>query len=83
LSSSFNSAATPRYDVLFARYENFQNGAQRPNPITGTDALGRYLPQLNFDVEHANDWIKKLSEKRSVSIPNVLLTEQQITPYIP
>ncbi len=84
LWTNFNEAqSAPHYDVLFARYENFQNGAQRPKPIAGADALKNYLVGLGFDAENANDWIKKLSEKRSVSIPNVMLTAVQIAPYIP
>ena len=74
--------STPRYNVLFSRYENFQNGAQRPNPIIGSDVLKNYLVGIGFDAENANDWITKLGEKRGISIPHVMLTEKQIAPYV-
>jgi hypothetical protein len=84
LWTNFNEPqGTPHYDLIFTRYENPHNGAQRPYHVVGTLALKIYLVEIGFDAEDAVDWIKKLSEKRSVSIPNVMLNAQQIAPYIP
>lgn len=82
LWTNFNERqSAPRYDILFSRYEGFRGGAQRPYAIVGTDALKNYLVGIGFEAENTNNWIKRFSEKRSVAIPNVMLSEKQIAPY--
>jgi hypothetical protein len=72
---------TPQYNLLFLRYEGFTNGAQQPNPILGTAALGAYLTKLGFAPEYTAKWIEKLHEKNVVSISNVMMPERQLGAY--
>jgi hypothetical protein len=71
--------ATPKYRLLFARYENFKSGAQQSNRLVGADALESYLVEINFTPDNAKNWVKQVNEKNSVSIPNVMMPE----PFIP
>jgi len=75
-------SATPKYRLLFARYEGFQGGAQPSKQITGTDALQAYLIELGFETVNAKNWIKQVQEKVSVAIPNVILEQEQLAPYL-
>ena len=63
--------ATPKYVLLFARYKGFRSGAQQPKRLVGADALQSYLNEVNFTPEEARNWVKQVTDNRSVSIPNV------------
>jgi hypothetical protein len=72
--------ATPRYMVLFARYQNFKNGAQPYKSIVGTDALESYLIEVGFTTENARRWTEQVREG-TISIPNVIMPEGQMAAY--
>jgi len=81
-SNSNEASATPKYRLLFARYAGFQSGAQQTKMIVGGDALEAYLTDLGFEAEDAKAWVRKLREQVSVSIPNVILQQEQLAPYL-
>jgi hypothetical protein len=76
-----DKTATPRYDLIFARYAGFKNGAQQSNKIIGTYALKAYLIDLGFAVENAEFWAKQASQKFAVSIPNVMMPGDRLTDF--
>jgi hypothetical protein len=73
--------ATPRYRLIFARYQNFKNGAQPSRSLVGDDALQTYLTEIGFRTENATGWIYQVHEKQSVSIPNVMMPEAEMAVY--
>jgi hypothetical protein len=75
-------AATPKYQLHFVRYSGFQSGAQPSKLIVGADGLESYLTELGFTPQNARQWIAQAHENRSVSIPNVMLPEQYLAPYL-
>ncbi len=72
--------ATPQYALLFVR--NTGGGALRPKRIVSTDGLKSYLIELGFSSDNATHWIEQVHGQGSVSIPNVVLAEPQLEPYI-
>jgi hypothetical protein len=50
---------TPRYNLIFARYAGFKDGAQQPYKITGPAALVDYLIELGFTAENAESWVQQ------------------------
>ena len=75
-------AATPRYRLLFARYQGFRGGAQPAKHIVGPEGLESYLVEIGFTVPDARRWIKQLHEgDRSISIPNVIMPPEHMAPY--
>jgi hypothetical protein len=75
---------TPRYNLFFARYANFRNGAQQPYEIVGDEALENYLVRLGFTVEDAKHWIDKVHhERNAASIPNVWMPDERLVDYEP
>jgi hypothetical protein len=74
-------AATPRYMVLFSRYQNFKSGAQPHKSIVGEEALADYLIAIGFKPADAKRWIREVSAKGTVSIPNVMMPEDQMAAY--
>lgn len=81
LWENHQQAAAPRYRLIFARYKNFRSGAQPSKKVVGDDALESYLVQIGFAASDAKLWIKQLQEKQSVSIPNVMMPEAEMSPY--
>ncbi len=75
-------AATPKYQLHFTRYIGFQSGAQPSKLIVGNDGLKSYLTELGFTPQDAETWTAQVHENRSVSIPNVMLPEQYLAPYL-
>lgn len=73
--------STPKYRLLFVPYRNFRNGAQPAKYLASTEALKSYLIQISFSREDADERVKQLNEKKSVSIPNVFLTERFLAEY--
>lgn len=73
--------ATPKYRLMFWRYKNFKSGAQKSKHLVGPDALESYLIEINFTPDDAKSSIKQVNEKHSVSIPNVMMTEQYVAAY--
>ena len=73
--------AMPRYDLLFLKYANFRNGAQQPNSIIGTDALGAYLIGLGFTAQDTHNWIEEVHTKNVAFIPNVMMPEKHLADY--
>jgi hypothetical protein len=73
--------ATPKYVLLFARYKGFRSGAQQAKRLVGADALQSYLNEVNFTPEEARDWVKQVTDNRSVSIPNVFLSQRFLADY--
>lgn len=73
--------ALPRYDLIFARYEGFKNGAQYPNKIAGPAALVDYLIELGFAAEDAENWVKQAHQRFCVSIPNVMMPDEHLADY--
>jgi hypothetical protein len=72
---------TPRYDLIFSRYAGFKNGAQQPGKVVGPAALVSYLINLGFTAEDAQNWVKQVHQKLSVSIRNVMLPDQHLADY--
>ncbi len=70
--------AIPHYDLIFARYAGFKNGAQQPNKIVGPAALESYLITMGFTAENAVGWVKQAQQQTSVSIPNVMMATQHL-----
>ncbi|HEY3972399.1 MAG TPA: hypothetical protein VGM18_05300 [Candidatus Sulfotelmatobacter sp.] len=73
--------ATPRYMLVFARYQNFKSGAQPAKHLVGADALESYLAEIGFDATDAKDWVKQLQAAGSVSIPHIWMPEEQMAAY--
>lgn len=73
--------ATPRYKLLFLKYVGFVNGAQKPKEIVGTANLESYLRSLKISTQHLTDLLKELGNKKSVSLDNFMLDEQQAAEY--
>jgi hypothetical protein len=73
--------ATPRYMLLFARYRNFKSGAQPSKKIVGKDALEAYLVAIGFEPRDAKEWARQVHEKQEVSIPHVMMPEDQMAVY--
>lgn len=74
--------ATPHYRLLFLRYTATPSGGVlQPKWIVGDQALHAYLVEIHFTSEDASSWIEQLKEKRSVSIPNVMLASQFLADY--
>jgi hypothetical protein len=71
--------ATPKYRLLFARYKNFKSGAQPSKRLVSADALESYLIEISFTPDDAKNWVKRVNEKNSVSIPNVKMPEGYLT----
>ena len=74
---------TSKYALLFARYRNFRNGAQKPKLIVGDDALEAYLIKIHFTPQNARERIKQVKEKKSVSIKNTMMPTQFLADYEP
>jgi hypothetical protein len=74
-------AATPKYALLFARYKNFKNGAQRPKAIVGDSGLEAYLTKIHFTVHDARERIRKVKERKSVSVKNTIMPAQFLSDY--
>ena len=73
--------APPLYRLLFLSYKYSQGGAQQPKRIVGDPMLQAYLLNIHFTPEDAADWIEKLKNRTSVSIPNVMLASQFLADY--
>jgi hypothetical protein len=76
-------SASPKYSLLFSRYKNFRNGAQRPKKIVGNSSLEDYLIKIHFTTNGAREWIKEVREKRSVRIDNTMMPAQFLPDYEP
>jgi hypothetical protein len=76
-----DSRAMPRYDLIFARYAGFKNGAQQPNKIVGTASVVNYLIELGFTAENAEGWVREAHQRFCVSIPNVMMPVQHLADY--
>jgi len=75
--------ATPKYRLLFARYMNFESGAQRSKRLVSIDALESYLVEVGFTPDDAKNLVRQVNEKNCVSIPNVMMPEGCLTAYEP
>ena len=73
--------ATPRYMLIFARYQNFKNGGQPSKRLVGDYALETYLTEIGFKEQDAKEWIQQVHEKQSASIPNVMMPEAEMAVY--
>jgi hypothetical protein len=73
--------ATPRYMLIFARYQNFKNGGQPSRRLVGDDALENYLVNIGFQKQNVMERIQQVHEKQSVSIPNVMMPEVEMAVY--
>jgi hypothetical protein len=80
-SNSGDPRATPRYDLIFARYVGFKNGAQQPNKIVGPAALVNYLIDLGFTAENAENWVRQAHRRFCVSITNVMMPDEHLADY--
>ena len=58
-----------------------QGGAQPSKLLVGSDGLESYLIDIGFRPDDAKDWVKQIHEKGSVSIPNVMMPEEQMSEY--
>ena len=79
--NSGDQGATPRYDLIFARYEGLKNRAQQPNKIVGPDALVSYLIELGFTAKSAENCVKQIHQRFCVSIPNVMMPDDHLADY--
>jgi hypothetical protein len=68
--------ATPRFELIFLRYQNFKPGAQRTNKIVGAEALESYLLELGFDPKNARNHVERLGNERSISIDSVAMPDE-------
>lgn len=75
------TTATPKYDLIFATYAGFRNGAQQPNKKVGPVALESYLVELGFSAEDTENWLKQVHQHVSVSIPNVMMPGEHLVDY--
>ena len=73
--------ATPTFKIHFLKYLNSINGAQQSKTIVGAANLVVYFMELGFTPEDANHWVAQVNEKKSVSIPNVMLASQHAIAY--
>lgn len=75
--------ATPRYRLLFGRYEQGRSGAQPYKNLVGTDALETYLIEtVGLQPEDAKKRIHQVHHERGmVSIPNVMMPESEMSVY--
>jgi len=76
--------ATRRYRIGFVRYAGIQHGAQKSKRLVGEDSLLEYLIAIQASSmeaarreQRAKGWILELHDKRSLSLPNVQLNEQE------
>jgi len=77
------ASASPKYSLLFSRYKDFRNGAQRPKKIVGNSELEGYLINIHFTTNDAREWIKQVREKRSVRIDNTMMPAEFLPDYEP
>ncbi len=75
--------AAPSYRIHFLKYVDPRNGAQQSNTIVGTANLVAYLSEIGFAQEDVSHWLKQVSDKKSLSIPNVMLPMQYLAAYEP
>jgi hypothetical protein len=85
-----NHPADPRiYRMSFLPYSaNPEHGAIVRKQVAGNDALFSYLVSIQVPSmeaerreERARKWMREVHGKTSVSLPNVILTEQQASEF--
>lgn len=81
--NSSESRATPRYRLIFARYEELNSKRQPCKQIVGDEALEIYLLNFCFAPEMAKHWLSEIKNTKSVSIPNVMMPAQFIGDFEP
>lgn len=79
--NSSDPNVTPRYNLIFARYAGFTNGAQQPYKIVGPAALVDYLIELGFHAENAENRVQQAHQRFCVSIPNVMMPGNHLADY--
>jgi hypothetical protein len=72
---------TRRYRLRFARYKNFKSGAQPSKQLLGMDSLEFYLVEIGFTPRDAKFWIRQAHERQYITIPNVMMPQEQIVVY--
>jgi hypothetical protein len=79
----FEPNASPVFKLHFLRYASFRHGAQQPKVSEGFGTLAVYLSEIGFTTDDIMRCIKQLVEKKSISLPNVMLPEQLLAAYEP
>lgn len=73
--------STPRYKLLFLRYQDFKGGGQPTKFIVGNEALVAYLVELNVEPKKAKDLVAQVANDKTVSISNLMIGEPHINAY--
>ena len=70
----------PRYRLLFDRHSNVKSG-QRSKRLLGKHRLESYLLKIELTAQDAKHWIQQVHQKQYVSIPNVMMPQEQMAMY--
>ena len=81
--NNLEPTSPPLLRIHFLRYIGFRGGAQQASRIVGFSNLEAYLTKIGLTSEDAKQWVRRLSEHKSVSIPNVMLPEPYLAAYEP
>jgi hypothetical protein len=79
--NDIHPGATPRYRLLFDRCQDPKVGVQQSKRLLGADRLESYLLKIELTEQDAKYWIKQTHERQYVSIPNVMMPQNQMTVY--
>jgi hypothetical protein len=81
-------SATRRYRVNFLAYSGSDHGAVPSKRFVGEDALYGYLvglqdPSMSDErrKSRAQEWLSEVHGKTTLSLPNVILTDQQASEF--
>ncbi len=79
--NSEDSAASPRYRLIFCRYLGFQGGAMQPHLVIGEESLRKHLIGLKFGERQAKALVVRVKTEKSVPVPNVMMPFEQLPRY--
>ena len=73
--------ATPRYKLLFMRYQGFKNGGQPHKLIVGNKELESYLAALGLKPQRISQISEEVLKNKVASITNLMMEELYIKEY--